>query len=99
VPDIGNKARQRGGFFARLFGRGGEDRAESGASMSKEDSLAAYIVREHRAGRALDDILEDPYLKNRASDEQRLRLLDRADVIRAVGEDTAAMAAEQVRTT
>jgi len=98
VPDIGNKARQQGGFFARLFRRGGEDESQSHASMSKEDSLAAYIVREHRTGRALDDILEDPYLKNRASDEQRLRLLDRADVIRAVGEDTAAMAAERVRT-
>ena len=98
MPDIGDKARQQGGFFARLFGRGGGE-AESGASMSKEDSLAAYLIREHRAGRALHDILDDPYLRNRASDEQRLRLLDRADVIRAVGEDTAAMAAEHVRTT
>ena len=97
MPDIGNKARQQGGFFARLFGRG-DDEAASGASMSKEDSLAAYLIHEHRAGRPLADILEDPYLKNRASDEQRLRLLERADVIRAVGEDTAAMAAEQART-
>jgi hypothetical protein len=61
------------------------------------DSLAAYIIREHRTGRGLEEILEDPYLKNRATDEQRLRLLERADVIRAVGEDTAAMAAETVR--
>jgi len=38
-------------------------------------------------------------LKNRATDEQRLRLLDRPDVIRAVGEDVASMAAEQVRET
>jgi hypothetical protein len=65
--------------------------------MSKEDSLAAYLIREHRSGRPLDEILEDPYLKNRASDEQRIRLLERADVIRSVGEDTAAMAAERVR--
>jgi hypothetical protein len=43
------------------------------------------------------DILNDPYLKNRATDEQRLRLLERPEVIRAVGEDTAAMAAERVR--
>ena len=65
--------------------------------MSKEESLAAYIVREHRQGRPLDEILDDPYLKNRTTDEQRLRLLERPEVIRAVGEDTAAMAAERVR--
>jgi hypothetical protein len=65
--------------------------------MSKEESLAAYIVREHRQGRPLDEILDDPYLKNRATDDQRLRLLERPEVIRAVGEDTAAMAAERVR--
>jgi hypothetical protein len=65
--------------------------------MSKEESLAAYVIREHRSGRPLDDILDDPYLKNRATDEQRLRLLERPEVIRAVGEHTAAMAAERVK--
>jgi len=65
--------------------------------MSKEESLAAYIIREHKQGRSLEDILDDPYLKNRATDEQRLRLLERPEVIRAVGEDTAAMAQERVR--
>jgi len=65
--------------------------------MSKEDSLAAYVIREHRSGRSLDDILDDPYLKNRSTDEQRVRLLERPDVIRAVGEDIAALAAEHVK--
>jgi len=63
------------------------------------DSLAAYVIREHRAGRPLEEILEDPYLKNRATDEQRLRLLERPDLIRAVGEDVATLAAEHVRET
>jgi hypothetical protein len=84
------------GFFSRLFRRG-EQRESSHTSMSKEEALAAYVVREHRQGRPLDEILDDPYLKNRATDEQRLRLLERPEVIRAVGEDTAAMAAERVR--
>jgi len=84
------------GFFSRLFGKG-EKREESRASMSKEDSLAAYIVREHREGRSLEDILNDAYLKNRATEEQRLRLLERPDVIRAVGEDVASVAAQHVR--
>ncbi len=84
------------GFFSRLFGKG-EKREESRTSISKEDSLAAYVIREHREGRSLEDILDDPYLKNRASEEQRLRLLDRPDVIRAVGEDVANVAAQHVR--
>jgi hypothetical protein len=88
---------RQGGFFSRLFGK--REKTEAGrGSMSKEESLAAYVVREHRSGRSLEDILDDPYLKNRATDEQRLRLLERPEVIRAVGEDTAAMAAEHVRT-
>jgi hypothetical protein len=85
------------GIFSRLFGKRDEARADSPRGPSKEEALAAYIVREHRLGRSLDDILDDPYLKNRTSEEQRLRLLERPEVIRAVGEDTAAMAAERVR--
>jgi hypothetical protein len=96
VANLGERPPRQGGFFARLFGKREKTEAARG-SMSKEEALAAYIVREHRAGRSLDDILDDPYLKNRATEEQRLRLLERPDVIRAVGEDTAAMAAERVR--
>lgn len=85
------------GILSRLFGKRGETRAETPRSMSKEEALAAYVVREHRLGRSLEEILDDAYLKNRATEEQRLRLLERPEVIRAVGEDTAAMAAERVR--
>jgi hypothetical protein len=84
-------------FFRRLFGKG-ESGQTAARSISKEDALSAYIIREHRSGRSLEDILDDPYLKNRSTEEQRLRLLERPEVIRAVGEDTAAMAAEHVRT-
>ena len=85
------------GIFSRLFGKRDGPQAETSRGLSKEEALAAYVVREHRTGRSLVEILDDPYLKNRASDEQRLRLLERPEVIRAVGEDTAAMAAERVR--
>jgi hypothetical protein len=85
------------GFFSRIFGGGGD--SDQHKSLTKMDSLAAYVIREHRSGRPLQEILEDPYLKNRATDEQRLRLLERPDVIRAVGEDVANMAASQVRET
>jgi hypothetical protein len=90
---------RRVGIFSRLFGRRDEARTDSPRGLSKEEALAAYIVREHRLGRSLEDILDDPYLKNRSTEEQRLRLLERPEVIRAVGEDTAAMVAERVRET
>lgn len=85
------------GFFSKLFGKGDGTKTEASRSVSKVDALAAYVVREHKQGRSLEDILDDPYLKNRATDEQRLRLLERPEVIRAVGEHTAASAAENVR--
>lgn len=85
------------GFLDRLRGREPAQRERARSGGSKEESLAAYIIREHKQGRSLEDIVEDPYLKNRASDEQRLRLLERPEVIRAVGEDTAAMAQNRVR--
>ena len=85
-------------FLGRLFGRGGgEEQGEARAGMSKDEALAAYVIREHKQGRPLQEILDDPYLRNRASDEQRVRLLERPEVIRAIGEDTAAMARDQVR--
>lgn len=91
----GQEPKKKPGFFSRIFG-GGDD-SDQHKSLTKMDSLAAYVIREHRSGRPLEEILEDPYLKNRATDEQRLRLLDRPDVIRAVGEDVANMTAEHVR--
>ena len=57
--------------------------------------LAAYVIREHDRGRALAEILEDPYVVNRCSPEQRARLLDRPDLIRAIGDDVI----EAARTT
>ncbi len=59
------------------------------ARSSRDDQLAAYVIREHSSGRSIDDILEDPYLRNRATDDQRRRLVERPDVIRAVGVHTA----------
>jgi hypothetical protein len=43
---------------------------------SQEDRLAAYVIREHQRGRALDDILEDPNVRNRAKPQEIARLLD-----------------------
>jgi len=58
---------------------------------SQEDRLATYVIREHDRGRALDDILDDPYVRNRAQPQQIARVLDRPEVIHALGESTVAV--------
>jgi hypothetical protein len=63
--------------FSFLFARSGT-----------EDRLAAYVIREHGRGRSVTEILEDPYLRNRTSEQQRARLLERPEVIRAIGQLT-----------
>ena len=55
---------------------------------SQEERLAAYVIREHDRGRSLEEILQDRYLQNRTTPQQRERLLDRPEVIRAIGDDT-----------
>ncbi len=55
---------------------------------SQEERLAAYVIREHGRGRSLEEILNDRYLLNRTTPQQRERLLDRPEVIRALGDDT-----------
>ncbi|MCY7301529.1 MAG: hypothetical protein LH654_00505 [Thermoleophilia bacterium] len=59
-----------------------------GQSSSKEERVAQYVIREHDRGRALNDILEDKYVVNRLqSPQQRARLLDRPEIIKAIGGD------------
>ena len=53
---------------------------------TQEERVAQYVIREHDRGRSLNDILEDKYVINRlTSPEQRARLLDRPEVLHAVG--------------
>jgi hypothetical protein len=63
---------------------------------SEEDRLAAYVIREHERGRELDDILDDPYVRNRAHPQEIARLLDRPEVIRAVGAGPVAAQQEKL---
>jgi len=62
--------------FSFLFSRG-----------SAEEHVARYVVREHKRGRSLNEILEDRYVQNRVSPEQQRRMLDRPEVIEAFGGD------------
>ena len=66
------------------------------ARTSQEDRLAAYVIREHARGRSLDEVLDDPYVRNRATPPQVARLLDRPDVIHALGESTVSTAQDRL---
>jgi hypothetical protein len=68
-----------GDFFRNLFGR-----------SDQLDRLSVYVIREHERGRPLAEILEDPYIRNRTTPQERERLLDKPEVIRAIGDDTVA---------
>jgi len=68
------------------------------ARSSHEERVAAYVVREHALGRSLDEILADRYVQNRLTPLEQLRLLDRPEVIRALGDDMIAEAKRNLPT-
>jgi hypothetical protein len=57
------------------------------ARTAQEERVAEYVIREHRLGRPLAEILQDHYVHNRMSAQQQARLIERADVIHAVSTD------------
>jgi hypothetical protein len=71
-----------GRFFRSVF-------SFLGARSSQEDRVAAYLIREHDRGRAVNEILDDPYVRNRCSQSEVARVLDRPDVLKAIGDDLA----------
>ena len=63
-------------LFPALIGRGASRRLRDPRALT--------------AGAILAEILEDRYVQNRLTPEQRARLLDRPEVIKAIGNDTIA---------
>jgi hypothetical protein len=74
----------------RIFGVPGLGRFSFFFKPRKEDEIAEYVIREHHRGRALDEILKDPRVTSTLAKEQIDRLLDRPEIVHAVGEDTIA---------
>ena len=66
------------------------------ARSQKDDLVAQYVIREHQRGRPLSEIIEDRYVQNRLSKEQVSRLLDRPEVVRALGATTVESAKARV---
>jgi hypothetical protein len=61
-----------------------------GTRTKSEELIASYLIREHERGRDVAEILDDPYVRNRCTPQQVDRLLDRPEVVRALGENAIA---------
>ncbi len=60
--------------FASLFG-----------STRREQYLTRYVLRETAKGRSLDEVLTDPYIRNRSTPEERARLIEQPEIVKAIG--------------
>jgi hypothetical protein len=56
------------------------------AKTSAEEHVVEYLLREHGAGRRVEEVLDDAYVRNRLTPEQQRRMFSRPDVIHALGE-------------
>jgi hypothetical protein len=67
-----------------------------GGGNRTEAAVAQYVIREHHRGRGLTEILEDPYVQNRCTPAQLSRMLDRPEIVHALGEDTVGRARNEL---
>jgi hemerythrin-like domain-containing protein len=65
---------------------------------SAEEQVVAYMTREHRRGRRLSEILQDRYVQNRLNTQQQSRLLEREDLVQALGEQDVDAARQYLST-
>ena len=54
-----------------------------------EERVVEYVIREVHNGRRLTDALNDPYVKNRLSDERLAGVLETPEVVAALEEEIA----------
>ena len=56
----------------------------------REQYVERYVIREYQKGRAFAEILEDPYVLAWSTPDEQARLLERPDVVAAIGEHAIA---------
>ncbi len=49
-----------------------------------EERVVEYVIREVNNGRRLMEVIEDPYVRNRLSDEKREHILENPEVVHAL---------------
>lgn len=52
-----------------------------------EDRVVEYVVREVHNGRRLMEVIDDPYVRNRLSDEKRSRMLQNVEIVEALEQE------------
>ncbi len=52
-----------------------------------EERVVEYVVREVHQGRRLTEVIDDPYVRNRLSDEKRAEVLENSEVIDALEQE------------
>ena len=55
------------------------------SSTRREQYLTRYVLRETAKGRSLDEVLTDPYIRNRSTPEERARLIEQPEIVKAIG--------------
>ncbi len=60
------------------------------ASDVVEDRVVEYVVREVHNGRRLMDVIDDPYVRNRLSDDRRSAVLENSEIIEALEKEIRA---------
>jgi hypothetical protein len=60
------------------------------ATTRREQYVERYVLREHGKGRSFAEILDDPYVRAWSTAEERARLVERPNVVAALGENALA---------
>ena len=55
-----------------------------------EERTVEYVVREVHQGRRLMEVIEDPYVRNRLSDEKRAEILENPEIMDALEQEIRA---------
>ncbi|HEX7082795.1 MAG TPA: hypothetical protein VF186_01630 [Gaiellaceae bacterium] len=74
----------------RIFRNGSNPFSFLFTGSKREDHLMRYVLREHEKGRSLKDVLDDAYVRNRSTTDERARLLERPEMVAAIGERAVA---------
>lgn len=52
-----------------------------------EERVVEYVVREVRQGRRLMEVIDDPFVRNRLSDEKRVEILENTEIMEALEQE------------
>lgn len=55
-----------------------------------EERVVEYVIREVHNGRRLMEVIEDPYVRNRMSDDKRAHVLENPEIVDALEQEIRA---------